>query len=136
MKFVIYGEPKGKGRPRFRNAGKFITTYTPKETADYETLVRFSFMQQVLDAYVIQGEVKATIKSYFPIPKSTSKKKKLDMINGCIHPVKKPDTDNIAKIILDSLNSIAYRDDSQVVELKVEKHYSESPRVEVEITEI
>lgn len=32
MKFVIYGEPKGKGRPRFRNAGKFITTYTPKET--------------------------------------------------------------------------------------------------------
>lgn len=51
-------------------------------------------------------------------------------------PTKKPDIDNIAKSILDALNKLAYRDDTQVVTLHMEKHYAENPRVEVEIEEI
>lgn len=51
-------------------------------------------------------------------------------------PTKKPDIDNIAKSILDALNKLAYRDDTQVVTLHMEKHYAEDPRVEVEIEEI
>ena len=39
----------------------------------------------------------------------------------------KPDTDNIAKSILDSLNKIAYLDDKQVVDLEVHKFYNEKP---------
>jgi Holliday junction resolvase RusA-like endonuclease len=57
------------------------------------------------------------------------------MIDGTIKPVKKPDLDNIAKICLDALNKLAFDDDSQIVALRVEKHYSEEPRVEIEITE-
>ena len=38
VRFTIRGEPKGKGRPRFcRNTGHAIT---PKDTVNYETLVR------------------------------------------------------------------------------------------------
>ena len=50
-----------------------------------------------------------------------------------ILPTKKPDTDNIAKAILDALNGVAYYDDAQVVELHVVKKYSDEPRAEVMI---
>jgi Holliday junction resolvase RusA-like endonuclease len=50
-----------------------------------------------------------------------------------VFPIKKPDLDNIAKAILDALNGVAWHDDSQVVELIVEKCYSFTERVEVEL---
>ncbi|XZN30187.1 RusA family crossover junction endodeoxyribonuclease [Clostridium perfringens] len=49
-------------------------------------------------------------------------------------PTKKPDVDNIAKIILDSLNGVAYKDDSQIVDLRIIKSYTEeTERVEFEL---
>lgn len=57
--------------------------------------------------------------------------------SGEEYPCKKPDLDNIAKIILDSLNGIAYKDDSQVVELNISKKYTEDEeRIEFELEEI
>lgn len=58
------------------------------------------------------------------------------MLNNEINPTTKPDTDNIAKSILDSLNGIAYKDDKQVVKLTVEKRYDEIPSVSVWISEV
>ena len=55
---------------------------------------------------------------------------------GMIKPTKKPDCDNIAKIVLDSLNGIAFMDDKQVVNLVVTKNYDSIPCVEVDIKEI
>jgi len=57
-------------------------------------------------------------------------------LNGCIYPTKKPDADNIAKIVLDALNGVAYTDDTQVVNLSVQKRYGEVAEVKVEITEV
>lgn len=58
------------------------------------------------------------------------------MLNCEIFPTVKPDTDNIAKSILDSLNGIAYLDDKQFVKLEVEKYYAQAPSVEIIIEEI
>lgn len=58
------------------------------------------------------------------------------MLDYEILPTVKPDTDNIAKSILDSLNGIAYLDDKQVVNLQVEKYYAETSSVSVRIEEI
>lgn len=58
------------------------------------------------------------------------------METGDIRPVVKRDCDNIAKIVLDALNHIAYHDDAQVVELVVCKWYGEQPRVDVLIKEL
>ena len=58
------------------------------------------------------------------------------MERGLIFPTKKPDTDNIAKAILDALNGLAYYDDAQVVNLEVQKRYSNEPRAEVFINDI
>lgn len=76
------------------------------------------------------------IKAYYEVPKSTSKKKREEMLSNIIRPTKKPDFDNIGKIICDSLNFIAYHDDSAIVEAEVSKFYSETPRVDVIIKAI
>jgi len=80
--------------------------------------------------------IEMRIMAFFEPPKSASKVKRVQMIYGLIHPIKKPDADNIAKIIADSLNHLAYRDDSQIVEMAVQKRYAETPYVYVQIRSI
>jgi len=133
VQFTVPGKPTGKQRPRFNS--KTRTTYTPEETLSYEEDVQRAY-RMATKAKMLKGNIKAEIVAYYPIPKSTSKKQRADMIEGFLLPTKKPDTDNIAKIILDSLNGIAYDDDSQVVSLLVLKRYAENPRVEVRLEEI
>ena len=127
---TIPGNPVGKQRPRF---GKGFT-YTPKDTVNYENWVRTCFLNQ--EGRMLEGELKAEIICYYSIPKSASKKKAAAMKEGNIRPIKKPDLDNIAKIILDSLNGMAYKDDSQIVELSIKKYYGEQPLVRLCLEEI
>ena len=47
--------------------------------------------------------------------------------------IAKPDADNVAKSVLDSLNLLAFDDDRQVVVLKVSKEWADEPRVSVKI---
>jgi Holliday junction resolvase RusA-like endonuclease len=47
------------------------------------------------------------------------------------------DLDNSAKVLADSLNGIAYQDDSQIVEWHLWRHDDKAnPRVEVEIRQV
>lgn len=50
--------------------------------------------------------------------------------------MKKPDCDNIIKVICDALNGLAYHDDSQVCRVYFEKTYAQIPCVKVEIKAI
>ena len=50
-----------------------------------------------------------------------------------IRPVKKPDADNIIKVVADSLNQVAYHDDAEIVRVSLAKYYGRQPRIEVEI---
>ena len=83
----------------------------------------------------IENRIKVTIIAYFDIPKSTSKKKEAEMLNQSISPTKKPDIDNITKIVLDSMNKFAFKDDTQVTKLEVEKKYATEPKIYVRIEE-
>lgn len=134
-KFTILGEPKGKGRPRFcRNTGHAIT---PKDTVNYETLVHMEYLEQCNELrFPDDAMLDMRIKAYYSIPKSASKKKRASMLAGEIRPTKKPDMDNVVKIIADALNQIAYRDDTQIVDCQCRKFYSENPRVEVTIRSV
>jgi Holliday junction resolvase RusA-like endonuclease len=67
------------------------------------------------------------------VPAGTATKRKARMLGEL--PTKKPDADNIAKIVADALNGIAYYDDAQIVDLQVRKIYAESPHVRIEIQE-
>lgn len=126
MKFSVPGAPKGKARPRVTRSGH---AYTPRDTVLYENLVKTSFTAAYPHQRPIDAEISAVIYAYYPIPKSASRKRKQQMLDGDLKPVTKPDTDNVAKAILDSLNGIAYSDDSHVTDLTVMKRYSDTPRV-------
>lgn len=136
FKFTIIGKPFGKQRPKATIRGKHAGVYTPKETTSYENLVVAMFRQAYPKAKPIEGEVRATIVAFYPIPSSASKKKKELMKEHKIRPMVKPDGDNIEKIIYDALNGIAYTDDSHITAMSFAKYYSETPRVEVKIEEV
>lgn len=134
MIITIPGKPVGKARPRFRGAGFKVITYTPPATKKYEKEVAMIYKQS---AGVLYTEIplRVRILAKFPIPESWSKKNKEKALKCEIKPNKKPDLDNIAKIILDGLNGVAYTDDKQVTSLEIEKVYSDTPCVVVYIAE-
>ena len=81
-------------------------------------------------------EIGMEITAFYSIPKSTSKKRAALMRDGLLRPTKKPDYDNVAKVICDALNKIAYCDDAQIVEAAFAKFYADEPRVEVRLWKI
>ena len=133
--FIVDGAAVPKQRPRI--SGR--RAYTPKRTKDYEERVLRAFCSSYSGFYPMFGKdtpVSISINVYQAIPKSWSKKKRLQAEAGEIVPLSRNgDIDNIAKSILDALNGFAYEDDCQVVRLKITKSYSMEPYAEVWLME-
>ena len=129
IQFVITGEPQGKGRPRFARS---VHTYTPEKTAAYEKAAALAYKRRYQGKSFEKGvPLEMRIRAYCKVPQSASKAKRADMLSGMIRPIKTPDADNIAKIICDALNGVAYHDDAQIVRIAVEKYYGATGYVEV-----
>lgn len=133
ISFVVMGKPVAKARPRLN---KFGYTYTPETTVNYENLVRYTFQSEFPNHKPFEGYIEANITAIFDIPKSYSKKKTKELLETHNNYNHKPDCDNLAKIILDSLNGIAYKDDAQVTILHINKEYGEQAKVIVELKEV
>lgn len=129
--FTVHGIPVGKGRPKFRTVGAYVQAYTPEKTVNYETLVKLAYRQEFAGKPMLDGQIKAKIDAYFPIPKSTSKHSRALMQLGVIRHTKKPDADNVIKCICDALNGIAYQDDSAICSIEFHKKYDDVPRAEI-----
>ena len=130
---IVEGKIKGKARPRFNT--KTGRAFTPGDTISYENWVKCCYKEQ--DGKYLEGPIRARIEVYYQIPKSYTKGKRLACKHNITLPCKKPDSDNIAKIVLDSLNKIAFDDDSQIVELTVIKRWTEEQeRIEFELEEV
>lgn len=142
VRFTIFGRPRGKERHRTATSinkftGKvYSRPYTPTKTVNYENMVKHEYMAATKIKFPDDAMLDMRIKAYYQIPKSASKSKKEKMLSGIIRPRVKPDVDNIEKIIADSLNKLAYRDDAQIVDMQCRKFYSDTPRVEVIIKQI
>lgn len=124
MDFLVYGKPQGKQRPRFSRISK--TVYTPTKTAKYEKQIAKAYTESGGKCIPADCYVSVSVSAFFPVPKSYSKKKREDCLERILRPDKKPDMDNILKVVLDALNEVAYEDDKQVVELIGRKYYTES----------
>lgn len=131
--FEMIGDIVGKARPRMNT--RTGRAYTPTNTKLYEYSLRQWFIREYPNFIPIETRVKVTIIAYFGIPKSTSKKKEAEMLQGNISPTKKPDADNIIKIVLDAMNKFAFKDDTQVTKLEIEKKYDNTPRIYIKVEE-
>lgn len=81
----------------------------------------------------LAGAVWADFTFHMPIPKNTSKTRRIQMLNGIIHPTCRPDRTNILKLYEDCLNGIVIEDDSQIVDGCVRKIYGETPKTVIRI---
>ena len=129
--FEVPGTIKGKGRPRVNSYTGMI--YTPTTTKDYESLIEQYFILKYPKYKTLEGRLAVNIIATFNIPKSTKKSDREKMIQNEISPNKKPDIDNIVKIILDAMNKFAFKDDTQITKLNVEKKYGEEEKIFVSI---
>lgn len=130
--FTVPGPPQGKARARTTRYG----TYTPENTVLYENLIKLMYQQTTRDIFDNEEPLEVIVCAYFEPTKSTSKKLRKQMLDGLVYPTKKPDADNIGKVVCDALNGIAYKDDTQVVCLTVYKRYSDVARLEISINKV
>jgi Holliday junction resolvase RusA-like endonuclease len=129
---IIPGKPVGKGRPRFTKGG---TPYTPEKTRAYETKAAIIYKLAARGyKFPRHVPVSVTIRAFYGVPASDTKRQRERKLTGAVLPCKKPDIDNVTKIILDALNGLAYEDDAQVVKITAEKFYSDRPRVEISVS--
>lgn len=136
MEFEVIGAPVGKRRPKFSTIHGYAQAIKPKEDVYYENLVKISFQQAKPNNYSLFNKpIKMKIEASFAIPKSFSKSKQSQALEGILLPLTKPDADNIAKIICDALNDVAYKDDTQIVGLEITKRYAMEPKVKITLDE-
>ena len=130
VSFTVPGQPQGKLRPRWART----RMYSPEKTVNYETYIKEIFVISYPDFVLLEGALEITITAWMMIPKSTSKRRAKLMAERVIRPDKKPDWDNLSKVVGDALESLAYKNDAQIVDGILHKYYSVSPRLEIEIT--
>lgn len=124
MTFIYDLRPIPAPRPRITRFGAYNDGKYTKYKNTIKSLTKID--------KPLQGALKMELIFQTIIPKSWTKKKKLNYKN--IIPV--GDVDNYSKGIMDALNNHAFIDDRQIVELKIIKRYGRSNMIIAKINEI
>jgi Holliday junction resolvase RusA-like endonuclease len=136
LAFTVPGEVRGKGRPRIVKIGGFSRMAADRKTATYENLVALVAMEAMtaagMAAQHFAGPVCVTMTARLVPAASAPRKARAAMLSGEAPPTKKPDADNIGKVV-DALNGLVWRDDAQIVSLFVRKVYAETPGLDIVI---
>ena len=127
--FEILGQPVAKQRPRMTRNGR---AYTPAKTVAFERVVRGIAAPYFPAPF--HGPVRLTIWATFKPPVSWTKKKTATNMNR--PHIQRPDIDNIAKAVCDSLNGVAFKDDSQIAAISARKVWGPIARTVVSVEAI
>ncbi len=136
VEFVVPGNPQGKGRPRVGKIGNHARMFTPEKTVAYEGLIAMACQKSMQGRELILGPVLLEMRMLHMVPKSWSRKRREAALQGEIMPTVKCDADNCLKAVCDALNGVAWRDDTQVVNVSLSKRYADVPRVEVRVVQL
>lgn len=129
--FEITGDPVPQKQTQFIRRTGIAYDPSAKDRKFIEWQIR-----PYAPAHLIVSPVEMHITFFMPIPKSTSRVKTTQMINGVILPKKRPDIDNLAYIVTNALKGIVYLDDSQITDLILRKRYSDRPRTVIKVIPI
>jgi Holliday junction resolvase RusA-like endonuclease len=134
IKLSILGEPKAQKRHRHVRMGNFVRQYDPSasDKGDFLSIVQYNAPKEPFC-----GALAVAIRFYFTRPKSHFKTGKNSHVMKDTAPLwhtSKPDVDNMAKFLMDSLNKIYWKDDSYIADCWITKQYDDKPRTEIDIT--
>lgn len=126
--FHVPGPPAGKARPRFNTqTGR---AYTPTKTVNAESHIALCWAQTGMER-IDHGPVFLDVLMILDRPRSHFTK--AGDLNAAGRAawwcLRKPDTDNAIKLLMDSLNGVAYRDDVQVVHHVCYRRWAEKGEV-------
>lgn len=122
-KIIIDSEPLPQPRPRVTKWGVFDPIREKKLW--WKSIIAQQFTE------MLECPVQIEFIFYLKIPKSFSKKKRQQIIDGNIQHISKPDIDNLIIGMLNCMTDVVYKDDNQVYKLISEKKYSNNPRCEI-----
>jgi Holliday junction resolvase RusA-like endonuclease len=132
IEIVLLGAPRGKERPRGTKDGHF---YTPEKTRNYEGALKYAAAEVMGSRAPLDGPLHVDLRIVVPIAPSWPKKRQEAARAGREWPTKKPDLDNVMKM-LDALNLVVWIDDSQIVTTNIDKRYGEKPGLWVTVRPI
>ena len=130
--FTVLGDPVPQPRPRVTTRGGHGHAYTPASHAIHGYRQSVALAAKAAGCEPHDQAVSVVIDFVFARPKSHLRSSGEPKPSAPSLP--RPDVDNAAKAVLDSLNGIAWLDDSQVSRLVVEKSYGKEGRTTVRIT--
>lgn len=131
IRFTVPAVPVAQPRQRHAMIAGHIRNYTP--TKHPVNVFKAACQMACASAYTgppLTGPVSLRILFVLPRPASTPKRN-----SGRTPHAKKPDCENLAKAVMDSLTGTLYADDRQVYLLRIGKlvaGINEAPHVEVE----
>lgn len=120
--FTVPGHPTAWARAR-TGKGRFFKSKAQEQAS---ASAQSAFTLAAPNWHPWEGPVHLALTCHFLAPK--------DFWEGC-ECTKRPDLDNLCKLVGDALNGVAYRDDSQIVAALIQKRFSrESERTDVRLT--
>ena len=129
--FSVPGEPVPQPRPRVTTRGGFGRAYVPHAHPVHAYRASLAAAARDAGADPHAEPVSVAIDLVFERPKSHMNK---SGVKPSAPRLPRVDLDNVGKAILDSLNGVAWGDDSQVQRLVIEKTYGTEARTTVRIT--
>ena len=137
IRLRVEGKATTKQRQRFDPRTK--RAYTPGSNIINEMDVRRVWEQEGKPR--IEDKTAIAIDLTIVVARSDSHFRKNGELSaeGLRHPYpenKKPDVDNALKLVMDALNTRAYKDDVQIVKASVRRIWGEWPYTDIEISEV
>lgn len=129
--FSVPGEPVPQPRPRVTTRGGFGRAYVPTQHPVHAYRASLAAAARDAGAEPHAEPVSVVIDLVFERPKSHMNK---SGVKATAPRLPRCDLDNCGKAVLDSLNGVAWVDDSQVQRLVIEKTYGTEARTTVRIT--
>jgi Holliday junction resolvase RusA-like endonuclease len=147
ISFFVPGDPTPKGRPRattkaargikLTKYGPIIARakprlYTPENTIEGEERVRAAFLKK----YRVDpssGPLRLEITAFFRPPNAAIR---AAMERGHVFVERRPDGDNLIKLVMDALEGLAYHNDWQIVSWHGKKIYGNPEGVLVVVNSI
>jgi Holliday junction resolvase RusA-like endonuclease len=126
FKTIIKIEPVAKGRPRSTIQGGKIWTYNPDRTQVAEETIRAFLSEYKETIFPQHAPLKLTVTFYRTKSKWLPKRETL--------PFRRPDLDNLLKLLLDAINHILIPDDAQITSIETKKRWSTKSYGYIELT--
>lgn len=131
---VLLGEPVAFARTRIDGNGAHFTPAKQRNTAAaFKVEAQRAMLETNRSMAVFDEPLRLDLLAEFGIPGSWSQRKRNAAIAGEIRPSKRPDIDNIYKLVADACNAVVYRDDALVVDVRMRKVYGVQPKIVVTV---